>query len=147
MQKLSLSIVCILFINALSYSQKKALYQYYLQEELKTYKVFPKPLYVDLNSDQIKDYAIVLQNRKNHKDIKLYVIYSSKDTFIVQNLGGLADPRELILEVCMKGMKCFGRKNSKYNSISVSCIDYNYLFGFDSKSHTFHMIFSQHIGP
>ena len=147
MQKLYFLILCLLFVNAQTYSQKKILYQQYLKKELKTYKVFSKQLHVDLNCDKIKDYALVLQNRKDYKEINLYVIYSFKDTFIVQNLGDLADPKELSVEVCEPGMQCFGRKNWKCNSVMVSCIDYNYLFEFDSKSHTFQKTFSEHIGP
>lgn len=147
MQKLSFLILFVLFVKVPTYSQKKSFYQQYLKEELKTYKVFSKPLHIDLNCDKRKDYALVLQNRKDYKHIKLYVVYSSKDTFIIQNLGDLADPRELSLEVCEPRMQCFGHKNSKCNSIMVSCIDYNYLFEFDPKSHAFQKTFSQHIGP
>jgi hypothetical protein len=145
---LTLTLCCVGPFITTSYSQSKAFFEKYFKEELKICKVYGKVIHADLNCDSKNDYALILQNRKRHKDVKLYLVYSTRDSLIKQNLGSLGDTMDLTISTCPHCSPFYNDQiKYKCNGIFISSNDWNYLFEYDFKKGAFFKASEKEIGP
>jgi hypothetical protein len=142
-------VVGLLIIGLQALSQKTSPYRKYLSGELKSSRLFRPPLAADFNGDGKKDYAVVLRDKKHRDQITLFIIYSSADSLIKQDLGSLPDTMDFSLAICTKNKKW--RINSAkiypYNGIVTYSNEWNYLFEFDPVKKAFYKAGEEHIGP
>jgi|SRR6266542_6112357 len=123
--------------------QPNELYKKYLPAHLKTSKLFTKPLRVDLNCDNVKDYALIFRKDKDNTDV--YIIYSSGDTFRVQYLQTF-DTTDLSINYCST-YKDSKSLQFKCNAVIVENWEWKEIYEFDPVLNKFKNRFDKHIGP
>jgi len=135
-------------IVAHSNSQNSSFFKLLINEDLKISSIFKVPILADLNNDKIKDYAVLLQNRKNKDKISLLIIYSSgnnwyKDTARIYKLKEL-NP-DLGISIFKKSDSCFSLGSTKfknetpYTLIKVSWVsgERGEIIGYDENKSAF----------